>query len=81
MYSMRSWNAFILHFCRKHRHLHLTDHLDNVQIVHSQYHGGNMGSDPVCPDNMSDDGYLNETTTFRHKDDSHNFTYLMVLAK
>ena len=81
MYSMRSWNAFKLHFCRKHRHLHLTDHLDDVQIVHSQYHGDNLGGDPDCADNMSDDGYLNETTTCRHKNDSHNFTYLMVLAK
>ena len=40
-----------------------------------------MGSDPNCLDDMSDNGYLNKTTTFRHKDDSHNFTYLMVLAK
>ena len=57
------------------------DHLDDVQIVHSQYHGDNLGGDPDCADNMSDDGYLNETTTFRHNNDSHNFTYLMVLAK
>ena len=27
-----------------------------------------MGSDPNCPDNMSDDDCLNETTTYRHKD-------------
>ena len=50
-------------------------------MVHSQYHGDNSGGDPHCVDNMSDNGYLNETTTFRHNNDSHNFTYLMVLAK
>ena len=57
------------------------DHLDNVQMVHSQYHGDNLGEDPHCVDNMSDNGYLNETTTFIHNNGSHNFTYLMVLAK
>ena len=74
MYSTKSWNVFKLHFHRKHRNLHLTDHLDNVQMVHSQYHGDNLGEDPHCVDNMSDDGYLNETTTFMHNNDSHNFT-------
>ena len=81
MYSTKSWNVFKLHFHRKHRNLHLMDHLDNVQMVHSQYCGDNLGEDPHCVDNMSDDDYLNETTTFMHNNDSHNFTYLMILTK
>ena len=81
MYSTTSWNAFKIHFCQKHKHLHLTDHLDNLQIVHTAYHGANLDEDPDFPDNMSDDDYLNEGKTFRHKDENHNFNYLMVLSK
>ena len=38
-----------IHFCQKHKNLHLTDHLDNLQIVHTAYHGANLDEDPDFP--------------------------------
>ena len=83
MDSTTSWNAFKIHFHVKTQTFtsNRTFSLDNLQIVHIAYHGANLDEVPDFLDNMSDDDYLNEGTTFRHKDENHNFNDLMVLSK